>query len=258
MCLILIASNAHPHYRLIIAANRDEWRTRPTAALHYWRTDPKILAGRDLQAGGTWLGIAGNGRIAAVTNLRCGSTTFDKPRSRGQLVSEFLRQNTATESYIAAIDRQREDFNGFNLLVGDQTGLWRYCSADSSTTQLGDGIHCISNGLPSEQWPKTERSQQLLAQALKSEPPSPSSLLKLLQDSWQPPDEKLPQTGVNLELERQLAPIFVQGGDYGTRSSSLLVIEHNGRWQFLERNFDRNTSADREFQGRIDACQMPT
>ncbi len=252
MCLILIAWHAHPGYRLIIAANRDEWRARPTTSLDYWKTEPVILAGRDLQAGGGWFGCGENGRIAAVTNLRDGRQQSNKPRSRGQLVTDFLLQDTAAESWFCNIDRQRNQYNGFNLLAGDQNGLWRYCSADSSIVPLDDGVHCISNGLPTTQWPKTERSKKLLTNVLKNEQPEPSSLLSILHDRWQPADPQLPDTGVDLELERQLAPIFIQGKEYGTRCSSLLLVEAGGHWTFLERSFDHGVPKDRQFQGQYD------
>ncbi len=253
VCLILIAWNTHPRYRVIIAANRDEWRARPTAALGEWQTDPVIIAGQDLQAGGSWLGLSSQGRIAAVTNLRGSTTGSENPRSRGQLVTDFLHQEVAAEEYIARTCAQRMEYNGFNLLVGDLAGLLRYCSADTRYQRLSDGIHCICNGLPSDAWPKAKRSLRLLSVAIKDHQLNPRSLLNLLHDSWQPPDERLPQTGISLELERQLAPIFVTGKEYGTRCSSLIMIEHSGNWLFLERSYDTYNPIDCEFRGQIEA-----
>jgi len=254
MCLILIALNSHPTYPLIVAANRDEWRARPTAALDYWQTDPVILAGRDLKAGGSWLGIARNGRLAAVTNLRHGLQSATKPRSRGQLVTDFLTSNETAEEYIATLEKNVDDYNPFNFLLADQNQIWCYCSVNSALTPVHEGIHCISNGLPTEQWPKTERSKQLLSRALHREPLEASALFAalfaILHDQEQPGDESLPDTRISRQQERQLAPIFIEGNLYGTRCSSLLLIDQQQNWQFLERSFDHPTP-DRTFSGRF-------
>ena len=237
MCLIVFAYRKHPEYPLILAANRDEFYDRPTAPLNYWQDHPDVLAGRDLTAGGTWLGINRNGRLAAITNYRQPSRFLAEAPSRGALVSDFLNQDISLEIYLQQLQAQSQHYNGYNLLLFDQQQdtLAYYSNQIAEPRPLSPGIYSLSNHLLDTAWPKVERSKQQLATLLTStKTPTGESLLELLTDQWQPPEGHLPSTGISTERERHLAPIFIAGGDYGTRSSTVVLLDQQGQWQMLE------------------------
>ena len=238
MCLILIASNIHPEYRLIIAANRDEFYHRPTAPISFWVDHPEILAGRDLQGTGTWLGVSRNGRIAAVTNYR--NPSVDKPDalSRGILVSHFLMGSQSPEFYIDRISYAGDLYNGFNLIIGGVDGLWWFSNVNSASLKLDPGIHGICNHLLDTPWPKLEKAKAGLLDIINgSRKIDPETIFQLLADTAVPPDDRLPDTGVGLDWERILSSIFVNSDIYGTRSSSIILYNNSGLLTFLERTF---------------------
>lgn len=241
MCLIVLAYKTHPRYRLVLAANRDEFYDRPTRNLAYWDDFPKVLAGRDLKAHGTWLGMTRAGRLAAITNFREPHNIKTQAPSRGQLVTDFLTGNEPPEQYGGRILATGQRYNGYNLLLGDLDSLC-YCSNRSAKiTKLGPGYYGLSNHLINTPWPKTEQGKQKM-QALmnRSEKVDPASLFAMLQDRSLPPDNQLPDTGVGLEWERILAPLFIQSVIYGTRSSSIILIDRSGQVTFTERTYDPN------------------
>ena len=226
MCLIGLAYEVHPRYRLMVVANRDEFRERPTAPLHRWEEHPTILAGRDLRAGGTWLGVSETGRFAAITNYRDPREPRGGP-SRGTLVGDFLAGETSAADYLAALAARGGDYSGFNLLVLDGSGLWYYGNRGPAPRRLVPGIYALSNALLDTPWPKVVRLRNGLARHLLSSPePDGATLLGLLRDPWQPPAESLPDTGVPAEWEGLLASAFIDGRDYGTRSSTLVWLAH--------------------------------
>lgn len=236
MCLVLMAWEAHPRYKLVLAANRDEFYARPSAALDYWPDDPRILAGRDLTAGGTWLGVTDGGRLAAVTNYRQGLAQAGE-RSRGALVRDFLTGSQAPGDYLASIAAQGDSWGGFNLLVGDGSGIWHFSNRAAGIRQIAPGLHGLSNHLLDTPWPKVQTGKAALQGLLDGMGAlEPEALLELLADRSQPADEVLPDTGVGLLLERLLAPRFIVGPAYGTRCSSVLLVERSGRVLFVERS----------------------
>lgn len=238
MCLILFAWKAHANFPLILAANRDEFYKRPTAPASFWEDAPGLLAGRDLQAGGTWLGITRRGRVAALTNYRDPTTLKDGAPSRGMLVSDFLRGRRTPEAYLRWLSPMAARYNGFGLLVGNSDEL-HYFSNRGMKAPLSPGIHGMSNHLLDTPWPKVERGKQALGSLLESEKaPSPEALLDLVADRSRPPDDRLPITGVGLEWERVLSPLFIESPAYGTRSSTILIIDRKGRVTFVERLFN--------------------
>lgn len=247
MCLILLAYRVHPHYELVMAANRDEFYRRPTVPAGFWEDVPWLLAGRDLQEGGTWMGVTRQGRYAAVTNYRDPRAIRPQAPSRGRLVGDYLKGNESARDYLARLVPQAADYNGFNLLLGDARGLFYYSNQDGPPQSLPPGIYGLSNHLLDTPWPKVARGRQALETVLnQSFEPAPEALFAILEDRTQACDEELPDTGVGIERERMLSPMFIQTPDYGTCSSSVLLIEKNGGVYLAEK-----THADgrvREFQ----------
>lgn len=266
MCLIAIAFHHHRRYPLVIAANRDEFYERPTAALDYWTDQPKILAGRDLEGMGTWLGISTSGRIGAITNFRDPEAMRKKNRgpSRGLLVSEFLSRTEPPRVYLERLRSSKAVYDGFNLLVGNMEELWWYCNVGDRMRALTPGIHAISNHLLNTPWPKVKTIKTELAAILDSdEAPEPEAIFAGLADTGRPPDEELPDTGIDLEWERTLSPVFITSPIYGTRTSSLIFIDRKGHVTFYERTFAVDGSPvligeTRRFELRIQSEQPGT
>lgn len=247
MCLILLAYRVHPRYELVMAANRDEFYRRPTAPAGFWEEASYLLAGRDLKEGGTWMGVTRQGRFAAVTNYRDPRAIRPQAPSRGNLVGDYLKGNESAWHYLARLAPQAGDYNGFNLLLGDVRGLFYYSNQNGPPRSLPPGVYGLSNHLLNTPWPKVERGRQALEILLdQSSGPAPEVLFAMLEDRTQAADEELPETGVGIERERMLSPMFIQTPDYGTCSSSVLLMEKGGGIYLAEK-----THADgrvREFQ----------
>ena len=236
MCLILVAWQVHPDFPLVVAANRDEYYARPTAFADYWAEAPDVLAGRDLQAGGTWLGMTRSGRFAAVTNVREPQVPPGQG-SRGALTRAFLQGAQSAADYVSALDGSA--YSGFNLLVGDGESLW-YCSNRGNGPQaLLPGIYGVSNHLLDTPWPKLVTARARFAEALGALPDR-SRIFDVLADDEIVADEALPQTGVPLEWERRLSAIFVRSDVYGTRASTVLFRSSAGDCLLEERSFGAN------------------
>jgi uncharacterized protein with NRDE domain len=237
MCIILLAYKSHPVYPLILAANRDEFYARPTAAAGYWDDAPTLLAGRDLERGGTWLGVTEGGRLAAVTNYREPGRRIEDAPSRGLLVSDFLRSRENTSAYLHRLAADADRYNGFNLIAGDTQELYHYSNRAHAPQALGPGIYGVSNHLLDTPWPKVERGKKALAEILSSDAPPPCDIFRLLADRTCADDSCLPETGVGLELERVLSPLFITSPVYGTRSSTVLMLDWEDNLTFIERTF---------------------
>lgn len=234
MCLIVVAWKARADRPLIVAANRDEWRDRPAEPAHWWNDRPEILAGRDLKAGGTWMGVTRSGRFAAVTNFRDPSDKRSTARSRGELVTDFLRSGGLAESFLAKLAPRAREYNGFNLIAGDGEGLWYFSSREGRPRAIAPGVHGLSNHVLDEPWPKVVRGRLAMDAALADDDPGPR-LFAMLADGQGAPDEALPDTGVGIGWERRLAAPLITGADYGTRASTVLWIDADGRGRFEER-----------------------
>ena len=243
MCLILIAVRSHPIYRLILTGNRDEYYDRPTSPASFWDEFPGLLAGRDLLEGGTWLGVARNGKMAAITNYRDSSRFKDIAPSRGKLVSGFLSGMQTPSEYIAGVCKDAEAYNGFNLVVGEKDQLFWYSNRGNKPRVLLPGIYGLSNSLLDTPWPKVQRGKEIFCSLLSQCDDLEEPLFEMLADRTVPDDESLPDTGVGLEWERILSPLFIKSPGYGTRSSSLLFVDIEDRVVFIERTF--NGSPDR-------------
>ncbi len=238
MCLILFAYNVHPSYRLILAANRDEFYDRPSAPADFWSKHPHVLAGLDLKEKGTWLGVTKEGKFAAITNYRDPASWKAQAPSRGKLVSRFLTGLSGAGQYLKKISAQALQYNGFNLLLGDTDELFVY-SNRGEAQRLSAGIYGLSNRLLDTPWPKVKRGKKLLKAALnKKGVELEEELFSLLADRHVPPDSQLPETGVNPEWEKILSPMFIASPVYGTRSSTILLIGKNKRVKLVEKVFN--------------------
>ena len=225
MCLILVAWRAHHEFPFVVAANRDEYYRRPTASAGFWPDHPQVLAGRDLEAGGTWMGITRNGRFAALTNFRDPARHQPDAPSRGRLVADFLTGTQSIEAYLAGLDASA--CNGFNVLLGDGHRLVAFSNVTHERHELAPGIHGLSNALLDTPWPKVSSGKTALEAAIDALPDE-TALWRLLRDDTTHPDSSLPATGVPLEWERLLSAAFVLSPAYGTRSSTVLTRSTGG------------------------------
>ncbi len=234
MCLILLAHGAHPDYPLVIAANRDEYYRRPTAKAAFWHDHPDILAGRDLECMGTWLGVTRAGRFAALTNFRDPRKRKTDAPSRGTLVSEFLASEREPREYLEEVAARASDYKGFNLLAGDIDGVFYFSSRAGPVQEVSPGIHGLSNHLLDTPWPKVTRGKLRLQAAL-AEEPGVEALLDLLHDREPAAESELPDTGIGTPMERVLSPALIVSPQYGTRASTAVLFGGDGSVSFSER-----------------------
>jgi uncharacterized protein with NRDE domain len=238
MCLVLIALDSHPDYSLILVANRDEFYDRPTAPAAFWADAPSVLAGRDLKAGGTWLGIDRRGRLAAVTNYRQGEREPPTARSRGRLVSDFLTGDTSALKHIERVQSEAGLYNGFNLIAGDAGGFFYYSNREGRVRTLAPGVYGLSNHLLDTPWPKVTSAKSAFGALLNGEATElTEALFTLLSDRSRAADALLPSTGVGPEWEHLLSSAFIASDGYGTRSSTVVLVGRNGNILFVERTF---------------------
>lgn len=235
MCLIVFAWKLVPQCPLVLAANRDEFFVRPTQPAQWWDDHPNVYAGRDLQAGGTWLGVDRHGRFAALTNIRNGHAPKQDKRSRGELVARFLREPMDARAFLDQVRETGKEFNGFNLIFGDEHAMYWVTNEDSgSFKSLEPGIYGLSNGALDTPWPKVVRAKAQFASLLCQGAPD-DAYFEMLTDTTRASDSRLPDTGVSLEWERLLSPICIESDDYGTRASSLLRVVDGGKAELRER-----------------------
>jgi len=248
-----MALSSHPRYPLIVAANRDEFYARPTADAAFWDDAPHVLAGRDLRDAGTWLGISKDGRIAAVTNFRGPDSGIAEPISRGRLVRDYLLGQEGTADYFARVANHGQRYRGFNLVAGSGVDLYYYANRENVRPQpVASGVHALSNHLLDTPWPKVERAKARLRALLADDRIETDMVLDLLLDQTRAADHELPNTGIGPERERQLSSIFIRTAEYGTRSSTLLLIDEQGEVSFTERTFvDGNTQRQQNFRFRL-------
>ncbi|BDT93635.1 hypothetical protein IFM12275_36110 [Nocardia sputorum] len=277
MCLVLIGWRAHPEYRLIVAANRDEFYARPTESMRWWPEAPGLLAGRDTGAPGrahgeppgTWLGLSaqphGDNRFAAVTNVRNPADLRLDARSRGALLMDFLRgasdrgaagEFPGPEKYVLDVAAAPDDYNGYNLVVSDLRTLWWHSNRSAAEPrELAPGFHGLSNGtfvasagpnpvepdLTASQpvWPKIRAGVTELRDVVHTEPGAVDRYFEVLADRTEAPDDLLPRTGVPHEMERALSARFIAHTVHGTRASTVLVVREDGTFDMVERSFGR-------------------
>ena len=241
MCLIVLAWRVRPGLKLLVAANRDEWRERPAAPAHWWPDHPQIYAGRDLKARGTWMGITRSGRFAAITNFRDPSDKRSAGPSRGELVTEFLLSRETPEGFFSRLAPRAPLYSGFNLIAGDGDALWYFGSRAGVAREIPPGIHGLSNHVLDEPWPKVLHARGAMQEALGQPDPS-DDLFTMLSDRTVAPDDALPRTGVDMEWERRLSAPLITGEDYGTRCSTVLAIAAFGAINMEERTLNASGS----------------
>ena len=252
MCLIVLAWHARADLPLVVAANRDEWRDRAAQPAHWWPDHPELLAGRDLQAGGTWMGITRGGRFAAVTNFRDPAERRTTAKSRGGLVTEFLLGSDSPARFLSNLSARANDYNGFNLILGDGATLFYYGSREGVPRAIEPGVHGLSNHTLDEPWPKVVKGNLAMDSALQAGDPAPA-LFDMLSDAQGASDEVLPNTGVGIAWERRLASALITGPDYGTRASTVLTVAASGEAKFEE----RTRTADGSVSGIVSfACGL--
>jgi uncharacterized protein with NRDE domain len=238
MCLIFLGYEIHSDYRLIIAANRDEFYNRPSAPADYWEEAPDILGGKDLRSGGTWLGITKTGRLAAVTNYRDPKNQSDHAPSRGFLVSDYLKGRLSPLDYLKRIRGNAYRYNGFNLIVGDTEDLYYFSNRGRDIERLEPGLYGLSNHFLNTPWWKVEQGKRTFHSIMnRNGQLDPDDIFEILSDHSQAPDECLPNTGVGVEWERILSSPFIVSPVYGTRSSTVILIDRKENALFIERIF---------------------
>ncbi|MEA1962079.1 MAG: NRDE family protein [Bacillota bacterium] len=237
MCTILFAYDCHPCYQLVVAANRDEFFSRPARAAEFWTEAPNILGGRDLQEGGTWMGITTEGRFATLTNYRDPSSYKQEAPSRGQLVQNYLCGQLSPESYIETLENGGTAYNGFNLLLGTYESMYYYSNRGKNICKVEKGVHGMSNSLLDVPWPKVSKGIKAVGDVVEHKEIEVEQLFAIMADREQPDERNLPQTGVSLEMEKMLAPMYVMSPHYGTRTTTVLLVDRKHRVQFWERTF---------------------
>lgn len=237
MCLCLFALDQHDEFPFILIANRDEFRNRPAAPAAFWQDHPQVLAGRDLEAMGTWLGTNKRGEIAFLTNYRHPDYFNRKGPTRGKLVADFLTSDLDAEAYLKSIENPKA-YNGFNLVVGRPSSLFYFANANEQLEKIESGIHGLSNAFLNTSWPKVDEGKAKLQAAIESNEISSENLFSILHDSSFAKDEELPETGVGYELEKMLSAKFINSPQYGTVCSTVIKIDRSGNCSFEERSFD--------------------
>lgn len=252
MCIIFFSYQQHPDFPFVVAANRDEFYKRPTAPAAFWEDHPNVLAGRDLEQMGTWMGITRTGRFAALTNYRDPLQNVPGKRTRGELVGEFLIGEEQPLEYLKKVQADSEQYNGFNLLVGDVKQLYYYSSQLKEIEKVPPGIYGLSNAALNTPWPKVLRGRKRVLEIFEKEEFEFESLFTLLTDVEKAPDEELPDTGVGKDWERMLSSVFIQSQHYGTRSSTVLCINGRDHVTFTERTYNGDGQTYQEAQFSFD------
>lgn len=238
MCLIFIGLRNHPKYKLIVAANRDEFYERRTAPAAFWEDHPEILGGRDLEANGTWLGMTRSGRICMVTNFRDPRNIHANAPSRGKLVTDFLLDNTSGEKYLEKVLPHAKKYNGFSLIAGTVDSLYYFSNYKDGIILLNSGLFGLSNHLLETPWPKVEKGKTRIQELLKNSAIKVEDLYAVLSDEAISDDSSLPDTGVGLERERSLSAAFIRSPGYGTRSSTVILVDYSNQVAFHERTYN--------------------
>jgi len=239
MCLINFHLNDHPNYKLIVAANRDEEYGRPTAPAHFWEDKHNILAGRDLLKMGTWLGITKTGKFAALTNYRDIEEDATGKQSRGDIIRQYLESDVYSKDFLESLKSNKDNYTGFNVIAGNENELYYYNNIQNEITKIPSGTHSLSNHFLNTPWPKVVKGKTKLGEYVRGlEIVNPDDLFDILADTEKAQDEHLPDTGVGLELERELSSMFINIPAYGTRSSTVLLIDKTDKVTFIERNYN--------------------
>jgi len=246
MCLIFISYKQNREYPLIVLSNRDEFFKRPTLAAHYWEENPQILAGKDLEGGGTWMGITKNGYMAMLTNYRDVPNLKPNAPTRGKLVSDYLQGEFNTKEYLLALSKSGYRYNGYNLIAGSFDDPWYYSNYQKKVVRLGTGLYGLSNALLNSNWPKIEKGKEKLIPLLAQEKIEKEKLFQLMTNAEVAPDQQLPQTGLSKEKEKAISSMFINTDGYGTRCTTLIMVNKNGNVDFTERQYANGLATGEE------------
>jgi uncharacterized protein with NRDE domain len=236
MCLIVLSLGQHPEYPLVLAANRDEFHARPTREAHWWPDKPDILGGRDLQAGGTWLALHRNGRFATVTNYRDAQPPSPKYLSRGRLVTDYLESDLAPLAYLDTIDQ--DAFAGFNLIVGEAGEVGYLSNREEGSRDLGPGTYGLSNALLDGPWHKVESSKRKFSALLDSGEVNETSLMRLMNDRGKAAVLEVEKGHLDFDTAHAITAPFIVLPNYGTRCTTVALMDNDGKWRITERRFD--------------------
>lgn len=246
MCLIFLSYKQNKEYPLIVLANRDEFYKRPTQSAHYWQENPNILAGKDLEGGGTWMGITKNGYMAMLTNYRDIANIKPNAPTRGKLVSDYLHGEFSAKEYLKALSKTGSSYNGYSLITGSFNDPWYYSNYDKKIAQLGTGLYGLSNALLNSKWPKVETGKEELAPLLLEDKIDKEALFRLMTNLDLAKDNQLPETGLPLEKERAISSRFINIEGYGTRCTTLIMVDKNGKVDFTERQYENGVASGEE------------
>lgn len=241
MCLLLISHNTNPEFPFIVAANRDEFYSRPTEKAGFWKEYTGLLAGKDIEAGGTWLGITKSGRFAGITNYRDMRRIKENAPTRGLLTLNFLVSGIPASQYGENLKKKAAEYNGYNLLFSDKENLFYFSNQTGELSRLDPGIYGLSNHLLDTPWPKVVQSKNAFIDAVSKDKVIPEDLFNILSDDREAPDDQLPETGLSRELEKTVSPIFIKSDRYGTRSSTVILINSMNEVLFIEKSLDIGT-----------------
>ncbi|NNE99806.1 MAG: NRDE family protein [Pyrinomonadaceae bacterium] len=240
MCVIFISIGQIPEYPLLLLANRDEYYERPTEKAEFWEDFPSIFAGRDLVSKGTWLGVSKTGRIAAVTNYR-DPNQKKGTRSRGDLVADFLKAEIPAEEYLKSVQADSGDYTGFNLIVGEinpeRQELFYYSNIEEKIRSLAEGLYGLSNNLLDVPWPKVKKGKKRLTHLITNAEIEKEKFFEILSDTELADDNDLPDTGIGFDREKLLSAIFIETPIYGSRCSTVLMVDESFEFDFEERVF---------------------
>lgn len=258
MCLLAFAWQTHPHYRFVFAGNRDEFHARPARAANWWQDAPDVFGGRDLEAGGSWMGLRKDGRFAVVTNFREPDLRPAGMRTRGELVTRFLAENSSSTEYLEHLRATRADYAGYNLVFGDLLSttneLHYFSNREGEASPLDAGVHALSNHLLNTPWPKVARLREQFAGELGKPEPAIESLLGFLGDTRPAQGHELPDTGLSPEWERLLSSPRIVSPEYGTRASTVILVERDGRMHFHERRFTAEGAVEADTEQHFEAA----
>ncbi len=253
MCLIKFQWDQHPQYKLILVANRDEFYKRKTAAAHFWQDEPSILGGRDLEAGGTWMGMNNEGKFTALTNYRDIQNIKSQAPSRGHLTANYLKNKQKPEAYLMEVEQVAEAYNGFNLLVGNLEELAYFSNYENQIRKLTPGLYGLSNHLLDTPWYKVEQAKAILEKEVSKSAIDVDYLIESLHSTDKPADNQVQRTGLPLDKERMLASMFIESPDYGTHSTSVMLIDREGQFYFKEKRYHSTEGEpqEREFTFKV-------
>ena len=241
MCLIFLSLHHHPTYKLIVAANRDEFYSRKTSAAAYWQDYPEIVGGRDLEAHGTWMAMTRSGKISLLTNYRDPKNINPQAPSRGRLVSDYLEKKIPAALYLSEIEKNGKDYNGFNLLTGTVEGLYYFSNYKTGIEKLSPGVYGLSNHVMDTPWPKVQRGKKKFQEIRQKPTIRSNELFEFLYDDQRAADNQLPDTGIGLERERALSSMFIKTPGYGSRCSTVELVDKQNNALFSERVYNLTT-----------------